>query len=403
MIRGASAADTLKITLQQADTIFLARNYYLLASAMNIEASKAQVLQAKLYPNPVFTADFNAYDPQHDQAFHVGKTGQKSFQLEQLILLGGKRKAEIDVAKTNVALAELEFKSLVRQLRFRLHTELFTIGQQQVLLKKYNEQLVLLDSILVSFEAQVAKGNIPLKEVVRLKGVYLNLNNDRAELLQQYFASQANVQALLQTDSVVVFSFTDSEITAYIKEKSLAELQAEAQTNQPDLLMMQQNKTLAEQYVRLQKKNAIPDVNLFTSYDQRGGAFVNQINAGVAFNLPVWNRNQGNIKSAKFQLQESNYFLQARQREVSTILQNNLAMYLQTVSEYRKAQELYNGEFEITLKGMSDNFKKRNVSMIEFVDFFESYNQVLAEMARIKTQLVTSAEQLNLTIGKDIY
>ena len=35
--------------------------------------------------------------------------------------------------------------------------------------------------------------------------------------------------------------------------------------------------------------------------------------------------------------------------------------------------------------------------------FFESYNDVLAELMRIKTQLVISAEQINLLTGKDIY
>lgn len=399
----APASDTLKINLRQADTMFLARSYYLLAASMNIEAEKAAVWQARLYPNPVFTAEFNAYDPQNDRIFHTGVTGQKVFQVEQLILLGGKRKAEIALAATNAALAELEFKNLVRQLRFSLHTGLFTIGHQQVLLNKYSEQLVMLDSILVSYEAQVKKGNIPLSDLVRLKGVYLNLNNDRAELLKEYFNMQAQVQTLLQTSRLIAFSFTDDEITRYIKTKSLDELQSEAMQNHPDLLIMQQNTRLAEQYLSLQKKNAIPDISVFASYDQRGGAFNNQVNAGLSFTLPFWNRNQGQISSAKFHIQESNYQLKARETEIRSNLQNNYLLYMQTVSEYLKATELYNNDFEITLKGISENFRKRNVSLIEFVDFFESYNDVLAELTRIKTQLVESAEQLNLSIGKDIY
>ncbi len=63
--------------------------------------------------------------------------------------------------------------------------------------------------------------------------------------------------------------------------------------------------------------------------------------------------------------------------------------------------QLYNADFEITVQGMSENFRKRNVSLIEFVDFFEAYNDVLAELVRIKVQLVESAEQINLLTGKD--
>src|SRR6478735_10048059 len=125
--------DTLRVSLRAADSLFAARSFYLLAAGMNVEASKALIVQASLFPNPIATADINAYDPQNDQAFHVGSTGQKSFQLEQLILLGGKRKNEIELAKTNANIAELELKNLGRTLKYRLHTELAEIGQQQVL------------------------------------------------------------------------------------------------------------------------------------------------------------------------------------------------------------------------------------------------------------------------------
>ena len=59
--------------------------------------------------------------------------------------------------------------------------------------------------------------------------------------------------------------------------------------------------------------------------------------------------------------------------------------------------------FETTLKAMTDNFQKQNVSIIEFIDFFEAHNEVLTELTRIKTQLVSSAEKLNFLTGASIY
>jgi cobalt-zinc-cadmium efflux system outer membrane protein len=395
--------DTLKINLAQADSIFISNNYYLLASAMNIEAQKAQIIQAKLYPNPIFTADLNAYDPENNKAFHVGRTGQKVFQFEQLIVLGGKRKSEIEMAKTNAKIAELEFQQLVRQLKFRLHSDLFAIGQQQFVLSRYNRQLALLDTLLSAYQVQADKGNIPLKDVVRLKAAYLKLNNDRAELFHQYYEALSNIQTLLQTDAPIDFIFSEQEIENYIKPVSLNDIKSDALQNRPELLIIQQDKILAEQYLTYQKRLAVPDINLFTSYDQRGGAFINQVNAGIAIPLPLWNRNQGNIKASQFKLKEADYNLQAMQNEIMSSLQNHYASYLQTVSEYRKAIALYNEDFETTVKGMTNNFQKQNVSIVEFIDFFEAYNEVLTELARIKKQLVMSAEQLNLLIGKDVY
>ena len=397
------AADTLKITIPSADSMFLKNNFELLAASMNIEAEKARVIQAKLYPNPLFTAEVNALNPQRKKYFDVGTNGQKSFQLEQLILLGGKRKSEIEIAKTNAAIAELEFASLVRQLKFSLHYNLFAGGQQFYLLQKYNQQLELINTLLAAYQEQADKGNLPLKEVVRLKGAYLKLNNDRANLLQDYFETQKNLQTLLQTSAVIRFQFTEQDVAKYIQDQSEQNLQAEALKNRPELLIIQQNKTLAEQYLAYQKRLAIPDVNLFTSYDQRGGAFTNQVDAGIAIPLPLLNRNQGNIRASQYKIKEAEYQLQAMQSEIVIGIQNSYQVYNQLVAEYKKALSLYNSDFELTVKGMTDNFQKRNVSIVEFIDFFEAYNEVLTELTRIKIQLVTAAERINLLTGKDIY
>lgn len=397
------AQDTLHLSLRKADSMFLAKNYYLLAASMNIEAERAQILQAKVYPNPIFTADLNAYDPDNKRAFHVGNTGQKSFQLEQLIILGGKRRAEIEIAKTNAGIAELEFQQLVRELKFRLHSDLYTIGQQDFLLKKYAKQLNLLDTLLKSYQIQADKGNIALKEVVRLRGAYIQLNNDRAELYKEYIQTQTDLQILLQISTFILPDSTDANLSRYLTPSSVGDLQNAAQENLPELQMMKQNKVLAEQYLSYQKRIAVPDVNLFASYDQRGGAFNNQVNAGIAIPLPLWDRNRGNIKTSQYRLQEAQYNLQAKENEIVSRINNSYAYYVQTVSEYNKSRQLYNDDFEKTVEGMSINFQKRNVSIIEFIDFFESYNDVLAELVRIKTQLVISAEQINLLTGKDIY
>lgn len=399
----AKSADTLKISIKQADSLFLKTNYNLLASSMNIDAQKAQIIQAKLYPNPIFTADLNAYDPDNKKAFHVDQSGQKGFQLEQLILLGGKRKAQVDMAKTNVKIAELEFQQMVSQLKFQLHSSLYFLKQQNILLNKYNKQLNLLDTILSAYEVQVKKGNIALKDLVRIKGFYLSISNERSDLYKNYFEEMSKVQTILQTNSIVVLNNMDNDYEPFIKVLSENDISTMAFENRADYLIIQQDKMLAEQYFKYQKRMAISDVNLFTSYDQRGGAFNNQINAGLSIQLPVWNRNQGNIKSAKYQVKQREYDAEGLKSKLTADIHNCYSYYNQSVIEFEKANKLYNEDFEISFNGISENFRKGNVSIIEFLDFFESYNNALLEISRVKVQLKTSAEQINLTIGKDIF
>ena len=47
--------DTLRLTLPETEQLFLQKNLLLLAAKYNVEAQRALVLQAKLYPNPYFT------------------------------------------------------------------------------------------------------------------------------------------------------------------------------------------------------------------------------------------------------------------------------------------------------------------------------------------------------------
>lgn len=398
------AADTLRLSIRQADSLFLKNNYSLLAAVMNINAQKAQIIQAKLYPNPLFTADFNAYDPDNEQAFHIDNaTGQKSFQLEQLILLGGKRKAQIELAKTNAKIAELEFQQLLSQLKFQLHSSLYFLGQQYALINKYNRQINLLDTILSAYDVQAKKGNIALKDVVRLKGFYLNLNNERAEILKNYFEELSKVQTILQVSQIVYPTVSDQNLGSFIKPVSLDELSSTALQNRADYLITQQDKVLAGQYLTYQKRLAITDLNLVTSYDQRGGAFNNQVNVGVSVPLPIWNRNQGNIKTATYQVKKQEYETESLKTKLLADVFNYYYLYMQSVIEYQKTEKLYNEDFETSFKGISENFRKGNVSILEFVDFFEAYNNALTEISRVKVQLNTSAEQLNLITGKDIF
>lgn len=399
----AYAADTLKVSIRQADSLFLKNNFQLLASSLNIEAQKAQIIQSRLYPNPIITAEINAYDPQHNEVFHAGQSGQKAVSFEQLILLGGKRKSEIELAKTNKVIAELEFQDLLRNLKFQLHTSLYTIHQQDFLIKRYSEQLAIVDTIISEYEVQTRKGNIALKDVVRLKTVYLNLNTQRAEIYKTLLDEIAKVQTILQTQDFVLPIVPDVNFQEFNKDYTLAELEDTAFKNRPDYLISEQNKTFAQQYFTYQRRLAFPDVNLISSYDQRGGAFNNQVNVGIALPLPVWNRNQGNIQASKLRMQMADYSQNGLKNSIRADLQNSFLTFKRTINEFNKAQRLYSNDFEITLNGMSTNFQRRNISLLEFVDFFEAYNGALSEIARIKIQLATSAEQLNYLTAKELY
>lgn len=81
------AQDSLRITLPQTEALFINKNLSLLAEKYNINIAQAQIIQAKLYPNPNFSFSGNIYNPQLKKVADISnRTGQYTIDAQQLIL-----------------------------------------------------------------------------------------------------------------------------------------------------------------------------------------------------------------------------------------------------------------------------------------------------------------------------
>ncbi len=73
----------------------------------------------------------------------------------------------------------------------------------------------------------------------------------------------------------------------------------------PDLKIAQSKRRASEADLKLQRALAFPEVSLKGSYDKAGN-FINDYWAiGLSISLPIFNRNQGNIKAAKLAILQS--------------------------------------------------------------------------------------------------
>lgn len=399
----SKAQDSLRINMDSADRIFLQKNLMMVAAQLNVDAQKALEIQAKLYPNPQFNIGLNTYDSQNKKLFYTGQNGEKSFEFDQLILLGGKRKNLVELAKQNTKSAQLEMEDLMRNLKYQLHNSLLSLHFDLLTVKQYNQHLQKLDSIITGYQDQAAKGNIALKEVVRLKTAYMSLNNDRTELLNNIEEEQKDLRLLLQTNQFVLPQYDEASWSKYEQLPVLDSLMTLALQHRSDLQEAVLNKSVANLNIHYQKSLAVPDLTVGASYDQRGGAFNNQYLLSFGIPLPFWNRNQGNIKAAQVQSNIATISQQQQQSIVAgevTTAWNNMQ---RSISEYQKTKKMYSADFTTVFDGMTENFLKRNISILEFVDFFESYNSGIAEVNRVKKQLALSGETINYSVEFPVY
>lgn len=393
------------VTLEDCETQFLKNNLFLLASHYNIDASKALTIQARIWDNPVISAELNAYNPDRDKYFDIGKQGQKVFGIEQLIYLGGKKRNEIKLAKTNEQLAELQFNDLLRTLKLQLRKSFYTVYYNSKSLETKDKQLAHIEDLINSYSVQAQKGNIPLRDVVRLQSLYLNFKNERMEVVNSNIEEQANLKLLLNSTDEVVPNVSKDEFSKYLKtiDFDLKSFENEAIANRPDYLAKQKEIDANELNVKWQKSLSVPDITLGAKYDQRSGAFNNEANLTVGIPLPLWNQNKGNIKYAKTILEQSKIEKQNFELQLQTEITSAWNKWDESRKNYVLIKPTVNSDFEAVYNGILTNFQKRNISLLEFTDFMESYNQANVQVNELKKKLALSAEELNSTINKDLF
>lgn len=393
------------LTLREAEARFLQNNLLLLAEEYNVEASEALALQAQLWDNPYLSAEINAFHSSENAFFDAGRNGQKAFALEQLIYLGGQKRKEVQMMRSHARQASLQLKELLRNLRFQLRVSYFSIYYDEMALAAFDRQLGQIDSLLAVYTDQAGKGNVPMKDVVRLQSLLFGLQNDRIELVNQIADERALLHLLLAAETHVVSAPSDAELQQYTQEMTLSasELQQLALESRPDLLLATEALHTAELNLQWQRSLAVPNLSLGAAYDQRGGAFDNQINLTLGMPLPLWNRNQGNIKYAEALIKQS-----AAGKDLYALqVKSEVLAALQKYREALQSQLAIGGEdlqqFEAVQKGVFANFQRRNITILEFTDFIESYQQSLFQYNRLRKNLVTSCEQLNYVTSTTIF
>ncbi len=393
------------VTLEDCESQFLKNNLFLLASQYNIDASKALTIQAKIWDNPMITAELNAYNPERNQYFDIGKDGQKAFGIEQLIYLGGKKRNEVKLAQTNEQLAELQFNDLLRTLKLQLRKSFYTVYYNTKSLETTDKQLAHIEDLINSYSIQAQKGNIPLKDVVRLQSLYLNFKNERMEVVNNNIEEQANLKLLLNSTETIVPIVSDTEFNKYLKtiDFDLKSFEDQAIANRPDYLAKQKEIDANEINVKWQKSLSVPDITVGANYDQRSGAFNKEANLTLGIPLPLWNKNKGNIKYAQTILDQSKVEKQNFDLQLQTEITSAWNKWDESRKNYAVIKPTVNADFDAVYNGMLTNFQKRNVSLLEFTDFMESYNQATVQVNELKKKLALSGEELNSTINKDLF
>jgi outer membrane protein, heavy metal efflux system len=407
--------DTIPITLNDAEEQFVKNNYFLLAQKYNVDASKALVRQAGLFNNPNIYYENNIYNQKSGKYFPTAQgvegnnTTQGEFivQANWLFSIAGKRNKSVKVAKAQADVAQYQFDDMMRSLVFALRSDFYQLYYGLQSLKLFNEEIISLTGIVTGFEEQYKKGYVSLRDLTRMRALLFSLQSDRLNLYTNLQQTEKEFSVLLNNNKNAWHKpqFSETEVnTKYSALKIvLADLLAQASQNRPDLKAAQAQLTSSEANLKLQQAMGVPDIMAQGVYDRNGSYIPNYSAAALSIPLSIFNRNQGNIQSARASLEASRQMLQQKQ----TVVQNDVFASVQKILETEKLNNTlspdFGKDFNTVLAGAQSNYEKKNISLLEFVDLFQSYKENIIQLNNLKTQRINAFEELNFSVGKDLF
>lgn len=393
------------LTLQEAGRQFFVNNLELIAERYNIEMAEAEVIQAKLFENPVISLEQNVYNRLNGKYFDMGKEGEAVVEIEQLIYIAGQRNKRVRVEKLNKEMAVHQFEEVLRTLKSELNSKFIELYYTEKYLSIYDKEIEYLQQLLEVMKEQNDKGNISLLEKSRIQALLLSLQQERNETSNQLISLQGDMKLLLGLNASETFEpVFDESVLKQIDITSIPFIELNNRlAERPDLKMARTNIQASRANVSLQKSLAFPEVSLKGSYDRAGNFCDNYFAIGLSISIPVFNRNQGNIKSARLSVLQNTSREELARKQAEKELFTSYARLEKAVKLYNSSNYELERDFETIIDGVNTNFRKRNISLLEFIDYYQAYKETCLQLYQTQKDVFLAMEEINTVTGSDVF
>lgn len=399
--------DTLKINLPEAEKKFLENNLQLLAAKYYIDASKASTLQAQLWSNPNLSYEQNIYNWNTKKWFDITSSGNSEFQIQQLILLAGKRTKQVNLTEINTKSSELQFYELIRNLKYTLRKNFYDLQLLQKSLKFYDESIITVQQTVSATQAIFEKKSILMSELLRLKALLFTLQNEREGIYGQILDLQSTLH--------ILFADSSKQYVYYMPEKDLSPLEnisfdniriedliERGLTSRPDFQISNNAVVYEEKDLDLQKALATPDLTVGGRWSRAGSYIPDYYAISLSLDLPVFNRNQGNIQVSEATIQVNKALRDQLKKSIQNDITDAYKKALSFEKLYKSLDKSFANQYTQYVQSMLENYEKRNITIIELTDFYESYRNARIQINQLQNNLIDALELLNFSVGQDI-
>ena len=395
-------------SLKDLEAQFLKNNLQLIANKFHIDKAEALIVQEKLWANPNLTVDNlnlwanSSFETMPNMIGNFGSKQQINMGLEQLIETAGKRKKRVAIKTLEKTSAQLEFEEILRQLKLDLRTNFYSLQRIQLEEQQLHSILELFSKLNEQYKVQAEKQHVSQvsylrvhTELVGIQKELLDLKSQKNEILQQ-------LKTLTHLPDLNAGQLSFDQFQVEEKPLLSSDLKDQAKSQNIYLRSMANEIQLSEGQLSLEKAQRTPNLNLLMNYERGGNVMSNFIGIGVNIDLPIFNRNKGNIQAAKIQVEQGQAQLNAGQLEIGNEIDkllNKLALYRENLTNWKDNNtEAQQKVLENYIKYLKD----QQVTLIEFIDFSQAFREAQQAYLELQESYLITFEQLQYVVGQEL-
>ena len=398
-----AAPPVSRLTMDEAVRLAIDRNQALRVQRLTIDLSKADEVTAALRPNPTFSftgSSLPVFSPSQLNFSTFRDTVTYDAGIGYTFERGGKRAKRTSVAQDTTTVTEKNVLDAERQVRFQ--TEQAFID---VLLAKSTEQLA--QDNLKSFQQvvdvnrqRVTSGDLAEGDFLPVKLQQLQFETDVSAAEVALVQARAALRQLVGYDTVAEDVDVVGELAYHPYNVSLDALRVEALASRPDLQAAQAGVKLAEDQAALERGNRARDITGGADYTKTGPS--NTIGLGVSFDLPFFDRNQGNIAHADVAVRQATEAEAGARFGVVTDVVTAFAAYQTSEKVVKLYESGYLDQSKQSLDISTYAYQRGAASLLTLLDAERTYRSTQLAYRQALAAFLSSVEQINFVVGKQV-
>ena len=390
----------VRVTLDEAIQMALEHNHNLKAARTTIQQSEALEITANLRPNPVLTADAQflpIFQPNRFSEDYINTTAQFDLGLSYLFERGKKRQHRLQAAHDVTAQTRSLVADNERSLVFNVASQFTSVQLAESTLELARKDLNSFQSTVDISEARYKAGDISQGDFLKIKIQLLQFQTDVAQAVLAKVQALVGLRQLLGYESVPA----DFDVAGDFEYKPVTmkfeDLQAKALAERPDLRAARQGVTAAQSQYQLAKANGKVDVTGTFNYDHIADTSTGSFFG--SFQIPIFNRNQGEIARTGFAITQAQELAAAASDQVMT----DVSDAYEGVRANDQVVTLYLGGYLDEARLSRDiseyAYKRGAASLLDFLDAERSYRATELAYRQSLASYLLAVEQLREAVG----